>query len=177
MIQWDDIKDKVGKGQTRYLTRLFEAGGPRAQILGACVAGNSDYARLLLGQDPSLASIPTGEVTPLRLAAYYGYRAVAELLLEHGAAIDQPASQSADFPLHLAARQGHADVVALLLEKGAEVNGTDVAGRTPLFAAAGGNGVDAIRVLVAAGADLEARGETLRGWESDRTALQQAIYN
>src|SRR3954471_21687757 len=102
MIHWDDIKDRVDKWHKTCLARLFEIGGTRAQILGACVAGDMDYARQLLGQDPSLASIPTGEVTPLRLAAYYGHRAVAELLIEHGAAVDRPASQSGDFPLHLA---------------------------------------------------------------------------
>ena len=158
MIQWDDIKDTVAEGHKTSLTRLFEAGGFNAQILGASVAGDVDYARQLVGQDATLASIPTGEVTPLRLAAYYGHRAVAELLIEYGAPLDQAASDSKDFPLHLAAAQGHADVVALLLEEGAHVDSRAHHERTPLLEAAKHNRVDVIRLLVRAGADLEARG-------------------
>ena len=173
MIQWDEIEDRVAKEQETYLARLFERGGARAQILGACVTGDADYTRQLLGQDSTLASIPTGEVTPIRLAAYYGHRAVAELLIEHRAPVNQPASHSRDFPLHLAAAQGHADVVALLLEKGANVDSRAQHERTPLLEAAKHNRVDVIRVLVEAGADLEARGGDV--WEDARTALQEAV--
>ncbi len=174
MIQWDDIKDTVAEGHKTSLTRLFEAGGFNAQILGASVAGDVDYARQLVGQDATLASIPTGEVTPLRLAAYYGHRAVAELLIEYGAPLDQAASDSKDFPLHLAAAQGHADVVALLLEEGAHVDSRAHHERTPLLEAAKHNRVDVIRLLVRAGADLEARGGDV--WEDGRTALQEAVH-
>ena len=97
MIEWDDIKDRVAKGHKKFLTRLFDAGGASAQILGACVVGDLDYARQMLGHDSTLANIPTGEVTPMRLAAYYGHRAVVELLIEHGARLDQAASDSRDF--------------------------------------------------------------------------------
>jgi ankyrin repeat protein len=173
MIQWDDIKDWVAKEQETYLARLFEQGGSRAQILGACVTGDADYARQLLGQDSSLASIPTGEVTPIRLAAYYGHRAVAGLLIQHGAPVNQPASHSRDFPLHLAAANDHADVVRLLLDNGANVDSRAQFGRTPLLDAAKYNRVDVIRELVAAGADLEARGGEV--WEEGRTALQEAV--
>jgi ankyrin repeat protein len=172
MIQWDEFKDQVAEGHKTYLARLFAVGGTRAQILGACVTGDADYARQLLSQDPSLASIQTGEVTPIRLAAYYGHPVVAELLIEHGAAIDQAASHSQDFPLHLAAEQGHADVVGLLLEKGANID-SRAHGRTPLLAAAKHKHVDVIRALARAGADLEARGER----DADRTALQEAVFN
>jgi ankyrin repeat protein len=173
MIQWDEIKGRVAKEQETYLARLFELGGARAQILGACVTGDADYARQILGQDSNLANTPAGEVTPIRLAAYYGHPAIAGLLIENGAPVNQPASQSRDFPLHLAAAQGHADVVALLLEKGAGVDSRAQHGRTPLLEAAKHNRVDVIRVLVGAGADLEARGGDI--WEDGRTALQEAI--
>jgi ankyrin repeat protein len=154
--------------------RLFEVGGTNAQVLGACVVGDLDYVRQMLGLNPRLASIPTGEVTPLRLAAYYGHRAVMESLIEHGARLDQAASEARDFPLHLAAAQGHADVVALLLEKGANVDSRARFDRTPLLEAAKHNRVEVIRILAAAGADLEARGGEV--WEEARTALQEAVH-
>ena len=98
---------------------------------------------------------------------------MAELLIENGAPVNQPASHSRDFPLHLAAAQGHADVVAFLLANGAHVDSRAQFERTPLLEAVKHNRVNVIRVLVGAGADLEARGGDV--WEEGRTALQEAM--
>ena len=59
-----------------------------------------------------------------------------------------------------AARVGDADEVRDLLDRGAEVESRDPAGVTPLVAAAYGNHLEAARLLVDAGADVNAKDET-----------------
>jgi len=121
MIQWDDIKEQVGEWPS--FRELFEAGGPHAQILGACVTGSAEYVQQVLAGDVTLANINKMGFTPIWLAVHFGNRAVSELLIGAGVDIHVPADRHPhDYPLHLAAKRGHVDVVALLLERGADVN-------------------------------------------------------
>ncbi|XP_045625441.1 oxysterol-binding protein-related protein 1 [Procambarus clarkii] len=59
--------------------------------------------------------------TPLHLASYFGHGGVVEVLLQHGAAIDE-LNDAGDTPLHKAALTNREDVVLLLLEHGASVS-------------------------------------------------------
>lgn len=61
-------------------------------------------------------------------------------------------------PLHLAAQSGHVNVVRALLRHGSSVEASDGDGYTALHDAAGvDDGRDAIRALLEAGADIEAK--------------------
>jgi ankyrin repeat protein len=62
-------------------------------------------------------------------------------------------------PLHLAAHYGHADTVALLLHNNApvDIRSTNQMTNTPLHAALAGRRGDVARVLIDAGADVNAR--------------------
>lgn len=169
MIPLGEIENRADRVHIRYLERWFEQGGPPAELLAACVLGDTNAARALVLQDPGLATIPAGEVTPLRLAAYYGHCELIELLLDHGARHDVSASHAQDFPLHLSARRGHSDAVAALIRRGANVNASNHLGVTPLLASAQQQNPEVIRFLAEAGADLEARAEC-------GTALQYVLF-
>jgi len=75
--------------------------------------------------------------TPLYLAAWNGRPDFAQMLLEHGAAINAPTTDDGKTPLHQASRSGHVDIVRLLLEHGADPNISDIHGRTPSDEASG----------------------------------------
>ena len=99
----------------------------------ALLQGNRD---LVFSQDPNPGGYNSdnhlgGDWTPLHVAAAYGRKEVAELLLANKA--DVNAKDKAGWsPLHWASCEGHKDVVELLLTKGANVNATNELGVTPL---------------------------------------------
>ena len=69
--------------------------------------------------------------TPLYLAAMYERLDFAQMLLEHGAAINTRTTDDGETPLHRASGRGNVDVVRLLLEHGADPNIPDSDGKTP----------------------------------------------
>ncbi|XP_037800682.1 oxysterol-binding protein-related protein 1-like [Penaeus monodon] len=68
--------------------------------------------------------------TPLHLASYFGHRNCVEVLLQHGAALDE-LNDAGDTPLHKAALTNREDVVLLLLEHGASVSTINGEGLRP----------------------------------------------
>jgi ankyrin repeat protein len=114
-------------------------------------------------------------------ALTYGYIAMADLLVRHGAtapplegqAAFQAACMSLDrdaarmlaerhpdclrdaSPMLIAARQGRADVVALLLELGMDVDVWDETEQRGLHNAVMGGAIDVVKLLIAHGADID----------------------
>ena len=70
--------------------------------------------------------------TPLREAAWYGHKEIAELLLDKGADVDAKDNNGGWIPLHYAAQKGHKEIAELLISKGADVNAKNKNGHTPL---------------------------------------------
>jgi uncharacterized protein len=114
-----------------------------------------------------------GAKTPLLYAAREGHIEIAQLLLKAGAELDK-ADADGVTPLLMAILNDQLPLARLFVERGANVNATDWYGQTPLFAAvdirnldvAGPtreNGVDRgavlelVRMLLARGADPNAR--------------------
>ena len=61
-------------------------------------------------------------------------------------------------PLHMAARRGNLEVISALLDGGAEIEARDSVGETPLRRAVNCNKVEAVRLLLARGADRHSVG-------------------
>ncbi|KAM0895510.1 hypothetical protein ACQ4PT_023779 [Festuca glaucescens] len=125
-------------------------------LLLAATSGHTATAAYLLerGADPRTPE-NDGE-TPLHWAAYNGDRELAMLLLSRGA--DVGAANPRGTALHVAAAQAHPAVVALLLNHGADPN--KVANRvfTPLVSSLLGGSLECMKLLIQAGADINAGG-------------------
>ena len=87
---------------------------------------------ILLKIRPGLASTKDEYgLTPLHLAASYGHKNVAELLLASNAEVNAVDGYGLT-PLHRAASNSHGDIVELLLANKADVSAEDNDGETPL---------------------------------------------
>jgi hypothetical protein len=105
-------------------------------IHDAAAAGDLIKVKALLQHNPALVFSKADKyygATPLHLAAGWGHKDVAQLLLDFKAVVDARNNHGYT-PLYVAARSGHKDVVELLLANGADVNAKDNDGQTPLGA-------------------------------------------
>ena len=118
-------------------------------------------------------------VTPLCIATYHGHKAIAELLLEHGADLNQGLEEEngvnpllnaaieghrelvefllargAKIGLHFAALRGNIDIVRDYLARNAPINSMRNRGMTPLHLAALGGQREIAELLLDNGADL-----------------------
>ena len=112
-----------------------------------------------------------GGFTPLLFAARHGRIAAAEMLLEAGADLDNPAPTGAS-PLELAAHSGQTAFAARLLDLGADPNAS-AAGYTALHAAVLRGDRTLVRALLAHGADPNVR---LRSGTPVRRASQDWAF-
>jgi ankyrin repeat protein len=107
-------------------------------------AMNGDVAALkkLLDDDPDLVRSPEPTMgpdsTPLHVAARWGQKEIAEVLLNHKADVNAE-SRRCGTPLQLAVRGGHKDVAELLLARGATLD---------IFAAVGLGRLDDVKRLL-----------------------------
>ena len=118
--------------------------------------GHSGIVRALLRAGAAIEpQTRIGAYTPLHLAARSGHGDIVRALLESGSDPDARTTNSSVTPLHLAAQAVRGtDAVVALLEHGADVDPLEVsAGQTPLMFAAGAGRAEAVRLLLAAGAD------------------------
>ncbi len=95
-----------------------------------------------------------GGYTPLHLASSRGHATAVTRLLAAGS---KPAAVTATGvqPIHLAAQAGDPHAIQSLLDRGADVNAVDQThGRTPLVFAASQNRLDAMKMLLAKGANV-----------------------
>jgi len=114
----------------------------------AVKAGNLDEVRRLVRDTPALAGARDGHgVSGILLAAYHGKREVAAALVEMGAPVD----------IFEASAMGLVDRIAVLLrEDPARASAFAMDGFYPLGLAAFFGQLDAVRALIAAGADVHA---------------------
>ena len=117
-------------------------------LIEAVKAGKLDEVRRLVSATPSLAGARDANgVSAILLATYHGHRDVASALVDMGAPVD----------IFEASAIGRTDrILALLDEDPARVSAFAPDGFYPLGLAAFFGQLDAVRVLIAAGADVQA---------------------
>ncbi len=127
-------------------------------IHDAAKSGDLAKVRALLQENPGLiASNDENGLTPLYLAATFGHKDVAELLLAKGANANAK-KEGGVTPLMIATEKGYKDVVELLLANGADVN-ADTRGNTALIMATQEGRRDLVQLLLAHKADVKGREE------------------
>jgi uncharacterized protein len=121
---------------------LLLAQGAGVDLFEACALGLADRVTAHLDRDGELLHAYSHDGwTALHLAAFFGHREVARLLLERGAEVNARSRNTTfgreNTPLHAAAANRRTEVARLLIEAGADVNARDRSGLTPLALAAG----------------------------------------
>ncbi len=121
----------------------------------ACALGAEARIAELLAVDRGLVEQYSADgFTALGLAAFFGHRDAASLLLDAGANPNQASRNALQVaPLHSACAAGHAAVAGLLLQHGADPNAEESNGMTPLHTAAGTGNREIAVLLLKAGAD------------------------
>jgi ankyrin repeat protein len=120
----------------------------------AAYQANTAFAEELLAAKANVNAVTRVEaLTPLYMACQSGSTSMIELLLKHGADVNQ-ANSLGTTPLMIASASGSAEVVKVLLDHGADANQREHAhDQTALMFAANLDRAEVIRVLMAHGAD------------------------
>ncbi len=128
-------------------------------IFDAVTSGDAHTVRELVRREPSAANAYCEEGwTPLHLAAYYGQRKVAEVLLQSGANVQAwTRSGLKTMPIHAAAAGHWRDLIDLLISNGADVNARQHGGWTALHDAAFCGDVGIAKLLIEHGALINVR--------------------
>jgi uncharacterized protein len=120
----------------------------------AARGADPDLVKALIGAGANAAArTEFGGFTPLHLAAERGAAPIVAALVAAGAPVDA-ASATGATPLMLAASSGDTATITALLDAGARVDAEERDRlQTPLIFAAAANRVDAVKLLIARGAD------------------------
>jgi ankyrin repeat protein len=115
-------------------------------LFGAVETDNPEMIALLISKGASLTALDEWRRSPLAAALATRKAKAVEALLQRGAPIDSSALVGA------ASWRGSA-YLELFLNRGADPNGQDPMGRTPLVTAAEADSLEAVKLLLARGAD------------------------
>ncbi|XP_007439203.1 tonsoku-like protein [Python bivittatus] len=135
----DEEDDMEGYGKTvpgrRRINKWNQRNDKGETLLHrACIEGNLRQAQYFVEKEHPLNPRDYCGWTPLHEACNHGHLELVRLLLDHGAAIDDPGGPGCDgiTPLHDALNCGHFDVAELLIQRGASVLLRNAMGLSPL---------------------------------------------
>jgi uncharacterized protein len=141
--------------------------GNDTRIVDAAKAGNRDAVRLLVKQRAAVNIAEADGTTALHWAVRGGDLETVRLLMRAGADV-KATNRYGVTPLWLAATNGDGRMIAALLDAGADPNSALPEGETALMTASRVGAVEALRILAAHGARVNARerwlGETALMW-------------
>ncbi|XP_047993133.1 tonsoku-like protein [Leguminivora glycinivorella] len=112
-------KTRPRKTGVAYVNKVNEKG--ESLLQRACIAGNKFMLQRLIAQKHPVNVRDFAGWTPLHEAAINGHYEIAQILIDHGAVINDRGLMnfSGQTPLHDAACNGYMEVMLLLLDKGA----------------------------------------------------------
>jgi uncharacterized protein len=126
-------------------------------LMWAVAEKHPEVVRALIEHGADVHARSNGGFTPLLFAGQQGDVDSARLILAAGANVNESTPQDGS-SLVVASASGHAALAAFLLEKGADPNVADARGMTALhFAASGRNMLELVKLLLAKGANPNAR--------------------
>jgi ankyrin repeat protein len=145
--------------------------GGETPLMYAAAFGSSEAVQLLIASGADARAASNSGVTALHWAA--GNAEKVRLLLDQDADVNARSALGKTPLLVASATNGTAASVRLLLEKGADPNAADNTRLTPLISAVGVDDAEVTRLLLAHGADVNARADAFQA----TTALIAAAYN
>jgi ankyrin repeat protein len=199
--------DRIADGRTDLVFDYLAQGHASDSVDGGGVSliqwcsyhGDVSAIRYLVSRGASLDAL--GPHFGLHAAAFHGHWQLCAFLIEHGADVNQPLPDTGETPLHSALCKADDPaynlVLKVLLAKGADPNRATKAGaetdafmrdcrtkgETPLHRAAAFGDPEAIRLLLDAGAVIDAKdahGDTPLSWASwylrPRAILRMLCY-
>jgi adenosylhomocysteine nucleosidase len=130
---------------------------PVLDVFEAAALGDTERLAALLDEDPARArAVAPDGFTALHLAAYFGQRGAASLLLDRGADPRAVAANPSKVqPLHSAVAGKRWDVAPVLLARGADPDARQEGGYTALHAAVRRGDLELVGLLVDHGAHAE----------------------
>jgi ankyrin repeat protein len=145
----------------------------------AIVEDQTEVVEELLSKGASPNVLDSRNTSPLMAAAFYCRENFVPLLLKHGAKIDSPDIDGYSALMWSTQNCKNGTMVSVLLRYGAKVNLRTQDGSTALSVAAFYGNEDAVHVLVAAGADINAgrRGETALTIARDRDVGRRSSHD
>jgi len=126
-------------------------------IADAASRGDREAVKSLLQKAADVNAAQGDGMTALHWAAMNGDAELAQMLIVAGANIKATTRLGAYTPLYLASQHGQAQVLQALIKAGADTKTGTNNGTTPLMAAAASGRLDAVRVLLEHGADVNAK--------------------
>jgi len=145
------------KQEGAYMARYQWLQRVKSPLHEAAINGDIASAKKLLDQGTpvdSVTSIKDNEVTPLHCATRFDEEKMVRMLLENGAAVNQPDSNGST-ALHWAAKQGWVEEADILLAKGANLEAKDKHEHTPIYNAVLWGEKAMFDFLVTKGADIQ----------------------
>lgn len=153
----DVVEALLSDSRGASVVNVVDAAGFSA-LSTACMKGHLACVERLLKAGAALCSLPGMRGPPLLKAAQGGHMRIFELLLQSGATVDEPcADKSQVTALYMAAQLDNPPMVQMCLQFGADPDSTNArTGSTALLFAAERGYLQVCKLLVAAGADVNA---------------------
>lgn len=153
LAHWDDAETAESLLQTGADANIANDFG-MTPLSQACTNASAAFVRLLLksGANPN-TPIATGE-TPLLTCARTGNADAVRLLIEYGARVDAKEPAQNQTALMWAVAERHPEVVKALIEAHADVKAATRQGFTPIHFAARIGDLESLKLLLAAGVDV-----------------------
>jgi uncharacterized protein len=141
------------------VVELIRAKKKNIDIFEACCIGDIEHVKNSLDIQPELINaFSTDGFTPLGLACFFGHFEIVKYLVERGADVNIPSSNSLQVaPIHSSTAISNYEITDLLINNGADVNAKQLSGVTPLHSAAHNGKLEIIKLLVKHGADVNAQ--------------------